>query len=183
MRLFLIAFILFVAVAATADDQVGFEENYVLYEGETDNFIIDAPDHWYIDIENASKDGYTAAIFADTESYNDPSMIIYVWVYHKDSLSFQEFISEDSAYYIKRDAALTVASADTVLTDQGKTAVVFEMENPGMGSETAAIGYIDAGPEIVIYELDVRRLDHFLEGNYNFREAIWLFKVVGKETE
>ncbi|MEW5922797.1 MAG: hypothetical protein AB1746_02290 [Candidatus Zixiibacteriota bacterium] len=162
---------------------MGFEENYVLYEGEKHNFIIEAPDQWYIDVENASKDGYTAAIFSDTESYNNPSMIIYVWVYQKDSLSFREFVSEDSAYYIKKDAALTFISTDTLTTQQGRKVVIFEVENPGMGSETATVAYIDGEPEIVIYELDIRRPDHFLEGNYNFREAISLFSIMNKEID
>lgn len=172
-----------IASAAAAQDAVGFEENYVIYEGEKHDFIIDAPEHWYIDVENASRDGYTAAIFSDTESYNDPSMIIYVWVYQKDSLSFQEFVSEDSAFYINKDAALTFKSSDTLTTQQGLKVIIFESDNPGMGSETAAIAYIDAEPEIVIYELDVRRLDHFLEGNYNFREAISMFSVAEKDIE
>ena len=170
-----------IAAAAAAQESAGFEENYVLYEGDKHSFIIDAPDQWYIDVENASRDGYTAAIFSDTESYNDPSMIIYVWVYQKDSLSFQEFVSEDSTFYVNKDAALAFKSTDTLTTQQGLKVIIFEADNPGMGSETAAIAYIDAEPEIVIYELDVDRLDHFLEGNYNFREALGLFSVVTKE--
>ena len=159
------------------------DTNYAYYEGETYSYTLEAPDKWTLNLEDAYADGYTAALYPEEESYINSKMTIYIWIFKNDSYTFQDFISADSAHYLKEDENLEFWGTDSLGIDSGSYAIILQLDDPGGASELAMIGYINAVTEIVIFELHIADRVYFPEADGKFREALTKFSFPEPEDD
>jgi len=166
---------------STLSSQDKVDTDYAYYEGDVYSYYINTIDDWLLDLGNAEKDGYTAAIYPNNESYFDYSIKIRIGIFKNGELTFDEFISADSIYLLKKTENLEIIRSDTVFYSSGNQAIIFETEDPGGEHELAMIAYIDMTTETVVYELLISSREYFGEGETRFREALERFEVVEKE--
>jgi hypothetical protein len=95
-----------------------------------------------------------------------------------DSLGFREFISADSARYLRADSTIKFVKTDSVLITDNQKAIVLKMDDPGAYSSLAMVAYIDAVSEIVIYELNISQRRFHAVGTVKFEEALSKFSFV-----
>ncbi|UCD94514.1 MAG: hypothetical protein JSU69_00230, partial [Candidatus Zixiibacteriota bacterium] len=151
-------FVLLILILATgfytAQAQESDDTSYAYYKGETYTYSFKAPENWVLNLEEAYAEGYTAAMYPEGQEYYDSRMIIYVWIFKNTDKSLTQFISADSAHYVKRNG-IGFLRTDTLDLEGGDIAIILEVDDPGGASKLAMIGYIDAVTEIVIYELHI----------------------------
>lgn len=173
--------LILVTPATFATAQEFPDTNYAFYEGRTYSYIMEAPEGWVVDLENSYEDGFTAALYPEGESYFDAYVIIFIWIFKNDTLSIREFISADSLNYLRDNEYLEFRRSDSIATAEDSYATILETEDPGAESTIAAVGYIDAKTEIIIYELNISERMLFAEGDSKFREALTAFVYIRKE--
>ena len=144
------------------------------YRGETYSYSFRAPEGWLLNLDNAYSEGYTAAMYPQGQDYPDAKTIVYVWIFRTSGKSLAEFISADSAHYVRKDS-LDFLRTDTLKIKGGDAAIILEADDPGGASKLAAIGYIDAVTEFVVYELHITDRVYFAEAYGKFREALRWF--------
>lgn len=171
-------FLVLILCLSVVFSQESEEPDQAYYEGRTYSYLFEAPEDWILDIDNAYEDGYTAALFPEEQTYTYSDMTILIWVFKNDSLSFGEFVTADSAYYLKRNDGLQFRKTDTLFVDDGIRAIVMEADDPGAESSIAMIGYIDVRTEVVIYELSISERMYFAEGASRLHEALRKFTLV-----
>nr|MBN2276286.1 hypothetical protein [candidate division Zixibacteria bacterium] len=138
-----------------AEEMTAKSSDYAYYEGGTYAYFFRAPSGWILDLDNAHLDGYTAAMYPDSQSYDYSDMIIYVWIFPKDSMAFQEFITRDSAHYIKTHEGLSFIANKPGINSDSLRFTTLETDDPGAIYDIVSITYFDLISEIVIYEAHI----------------------------
>lgn len=158
--------------------QDDLDSNFALYEGESWSYIMEAPDDWVLDLENAQFDGLSAFFCPEEMTYFDAKLAISIWIFKLDSLTFREFISADSLVYLKSDSLIEFDKADSLNITDSQKVIVLSTIDPGGEYSLAMVGYIDAGAEIIIYELNLSAWRFYHIGTVKFKEAINNFSFV-----
>jgi len=171
-----ILFLLFFTLCGAITAQTVSDSSRALYEGKIHSYQFMAPEGWAVDIENAYEDGYTAAISPAGTFYSDAQMAIFIWVYPIDSISFEEFIRADSAYYAGNIDKLEFIGSDTLFNSDGVRMIVFQTADPGGVYDQAMVAYIDTESEVVIFELNIEYREQFAEAESKLREALRRFR-------
>jgi len=176
-----ISFTLFLVFAAAHTISVGqsqVEPGSAWYYGEAHTFRIQAPKGWNLDTENAYKDGYTAAMCPKGEFYLDAKRAIFIWVFPKDSLTFEQFFISDSAFYARNQDRLIFDRKESSFTRDSAQVVILTTADPGGPYNLAMVAYIDTGTEVVIYELNIDSREDHAPAESAFREALDRFGYV-----
>jgi len=173
-----ILLILFPICFAVLSSQTVMDSDRAQYEGKTHTYEFRAPEGWILDIENAYRDGFTAAMCPEDEFYGNARTAIFVWVYLLDSTTFGEFISADSGFYANGTDKIEFIRSDTIYNSDSARTVIFETADPGVTYKIATVAYIDVGTEVVIYELDIDSRELYAEGESKFREALYNFRYI-----
>jgi len=176
--------IVFLIIPAITYGQEINDSSGAYYTGNTYIYKFGAPENWILDLENAYEDGYTAALYPDSNSYTFADMIIYIWVFKRDSLSFEDFISQDSAYYLKEDIHLKFSrSIREFVTPDRIPSVTLEVDDPGAFVTIAFVTYLDLKSEIVIYEAHISDRMYYAEMESKLREAIESLGIIEEKTD
>ena len=155
--------------------------NYIYYESDEYLCQFNAPDNWKFELKNAQLDDYSAAIFPDSSEYYNSSMIIYIWIFGSKQYSYDNFVTADSLAYIKENPKIVFKKADSVLTETNQSVMYYETKDPGGQYNLAFVGYIPAGDEIIVYQMDIKDRVYYPDANHSFREALSRFSLVEKE--
>jgi hypothetical protein len=140
--------------------------------------MMEAPDDWVLDLENAQFDGLSAYFCPEDMTYFDAKAAINIWIFKLDSLTFREFISADSLTYLKNDSLIQFDKTDSINITDSQKAIILYTTDPGAEYNLASVAYIDADTEIVIYELNIAAWHFYLIGTVKFDEAIKKFSFV-----
>jgi hypothetical protein len=177
-----IIFIFFALIAASAFAQERGKIDEIYYEKDNRLYSFGAPDKWHFDIEDAQREGYSAMILPDSDTYYNYDMIIYVWIYpFQGAKTYREFITRDSLRFLKENPKIEFALTDSVYYDTLHYSIFLETKDPGAKYDVAFVGYIKSGDEIIIYQCDIRDRYYFSEAQARFREALSRFKVTVRE--
>jgi len=163
------------------DGQKEAVPQYIYYESEKYLCKLEAPDNWIFDLENAQLDNYSAALFPDTNQYYNSDMITYIWIFGLKEYSYQKFITADSNSYLKENPKIVFKKTDSVLTETNQSVLYYETSDPGGEYDLAFVGYIPAGDEIIIYEMNISDRLFYPDANHSFRQALKGFELVEKE--
>jgi len=174
--------IVFFLLAASLFAQERQMIDEIFYEKDNKIYTFGAPDKWRFDIENAQREGYSALIIPDTNTYYNYDMIIYVWIYKfQGAKSYRDFITKDSLRFLKENPKIEFARTDSAFYDTAHYSLYLETEDPGAKYEVAFVGYIRSGEEIIIYQCDITDRFYFDEAQARFREALSRFKVTERD--
>jgi len=153
------------------------DSNYAFYEGQTYSFLMEAPEEWKLNLEDAQFDGLSAFFCPEEMDYFDAKYGISIWIFKLDSLTFREFITADSSAYAGSDS-LEFDKIDSLDLADDKKAIALRVKDPGGVSSTAIIAYIDGGKDIIIYELNIRNRRFYTIAYLGFEEALKKFSFV-----
>ena len=169
-------------ISSVADAREKKERDFIYYESEEYTCRFEAPEHWRFDLENARLDNYSAAMFPDSNEYYNADMIIYIQLFGLKKYTFRQFVTADSLAYLKDNPGLKFIKTDSVLNYRKENYIpYFETEDPGAGINIAFVGYIPAGNEIVIYEMNIKDRHIYSEAQARFREALAGFSIIEKK--
>ena len=155
--------------------------DYIFYESENYLCRFEAPENWKFDLDNAQLDDYSAALFPDTNEYYNSDIIIYIWIFGTREYSYQKFVTADSLAYIKENPKIVFKKADSVLTETNQYVLYYETADPGAEYNLTFVGYIPAGNEIIVYEMNITDRLYYPDAHHSFREALSRFSLVEKE--
>ena len=124
---FLLIVLLFGYLRLSAQDDAKSDGAY--YEGEVFSYFMNAPEGWFMDLENAENDGQTAAFYPANENYFEYTTKIRIGIFKNGKRTYSEFISTDSAYLLKKTENLEIIRSDTVYNSNLSQAIVFETED------------------------------------------------------
>ncbi len=172
---YLMTLLLLNSLAFAQDD---LDSNYAFYEGQTLSYLLEAPEDWVLNLDDANFDGLSACFYPDDMTYFDNKLCIKVWIFKLDSLSFDEFISSDSSYYLNTVEDIEFKNPDTLKITEKQIAVILRVKDPGALYTLAAVAYIDAVSEIIIYELNISGRQFDLVSQVKFKEALEKFSFV-----
>ena len=163
------------------DEQKEIIPQYIYYE--SDNYLckFNAPVNWKFDLDNARLDNYSAALLPDTNQYYNSGLIIFIWIFGTKEYSYEKFITADSIAYIKDNPKVAFKKADSVLTASDQSVLYYETADPGGLYDLCFVGYIPAGDEIIIYEMNITDRLYYPEANHFFRQALSGFELVEKK--
>jgi len=186
MKSYLIITIFFLvfSISVAQDDQQppdAILRPYIFYETNQYTCKFIAPEHWKFDLNNAQLDDYSAALLPDTNEYYDSGIIIFIWIFNGRQYTYDQFVSYDSAAYIKENPEIKFMRTDSVLTKTDQWVTYFETAEPGGKYELAAVGYIPAGNEIIVYEMNITNRLFFSEAQFAIRDALEGFELVLKK--
>ena len=181
IRISFILFLVFAAVHSISVGQSQEEPGSAWYYGEAHTYRIQAPKGWSLDTENAYKDGYTAAMCPEGEFYLDAKRAIFIWIFPKDSLTFEQFFISDSAYYVGKQKGLVFSRKEYSYTRDSAQVVILTTADPGGPYNLAMVAYIDTETEVVIYELNIDSREDHAPAESAFREALRRFGYVEGE--
>jgi hypothetical protein len=153
----------------------------IYYSGETYIYRITAPIGWVFDLENAQLDGRSAACYPKEQKYYDFDRIVYIWIFKRDSLSFREFMTADSARYLRRNPGLSFRRADSVMLSQKRKIFLLEAADPGGKSNIASVAYADVNAETIIFELNITRPVLFAETESIFIKMLKKISLTKRE--
>ena len=165
----------------TQDEKKETKPDYIYYESEKYLCKFNAPENWKFDLDNAQLDNYSAALFPDTNEYYNSGIIIYIWIFGTKQYSYQKFVTADSMEYIKENPKIVFKKADSVLTETNQYVLYYETADPGAEYKLTFVGYIPAGDEIIVYEMNITDRLYYPEANHFFREALSGFSLVEKQ--
>jgi hypothetical protein len=157
------------------------KKNIIYYDGQIYTTAISAPQDWEINIDDARIDNRTAAIYPFKQRYYKSDMIIYIWIYGKDTLSFSSFITADSLRYLRKNKEIKFIKNDTATICGDRKIVLIENDDPGAVSNIATVAYADAGTEIIVFELDVSYRSYFAEGQSTLWWVLKNLSITPKE--
>lgn len=170
----------------------------IYYDGVDHSFMFVVPNGWLADTVNAYFDGYTMAMFPGHESYFNATRQILVWVLDLDSLTFEQFITVDSAHLAKTkkiifkrryslndplhekgrlESKFGISRASASDTAHVDTCIVLEIRDPGGVSREAMIAYCNAGSEIVIFQLNISGPVHSVLSMRAYEKVLKSFKL------
>ncbi len=163
------------------DEQKETKPDYIYYESDEYLCRFNAPIGWKFDIDNARLDNYSAALFPDTSEYYNSGIIIYIWIFGTKEYSYQKFVTADSIAYIKENPKIAFKKTDSVLTETKQSVFYYETADPGGLYDLCFVGYIPAGDEIIVYEMNITDRLYYPEANHFFRQALTGFSLVEKK--
>lgn len=163
------------------DEQKETKPDYIYYESDEYLCRFNAPIGWKFDIDNARLDNYSAALFPDTSEYYNSGLIIYIWIFGTKEYSYEKFITADSLAYLKENPKIVFKKTDSVLTESKQSVLYYETADPGGLYDLCFVGYIPAGDEIIVYQMDITDRLYYPEANHFFRVALSGFSLVEKE--
>ena len=185
MKLFAIIFIACLILLPchnfAQDNEKNQAPDYIYYESEEYLCKFNAPENWKFDLDNAQLDDYSAALFPDTNEYYNSNVIIYIWIFGTKDYSYQKFVTADSISYIKENPKIVFKKTDSVLTESDQSVIYYETADPGGEYDLAFVGYIPAGNEIIIYEMNITDRLYYPDAHHKFREALAGFLLLEKE--
>ncbi len=161
-------------------EQYNPEDEGAYYDGGTYSYYMKAPENWLVDFDNAENDSYTAAFYPDSENYFDYTAKIRIGIFKNGEKTFDQFVSKDSVYLLKKIDNLKIIRSDTMYYSSDNHAIIFETEDPGGAYELAQVAYIDMSTETVVYELIISSREYFGVGESRFHEALGRFEVAEK---
>ncbi|MFH2036386.1 MAG: hypothetical protein ABIJ45_08285 [Candidatus Zixiibacteriota bacterium] len=167
---------LFSANKGLAQDDL--DSNYAVYEGQTFSYMLESPDDWVLNLDEAQHDELSACMFPKIMTYTDAKLAINVWIFKLDSLSLQEFITRDSAFYIKSNSSIVFDKRDSIKISENLYAVALRTNNPGTDYSLAMVAYIDAVTEVIVYELNIHNYSYYLAGAVKLEEALKKFAFI-----
>lgn len=144
----------------------------IYYEGGIYQVNIVPPRGWKFDLENPRIDGRSAACFPEDQEYYNNKSIIIVWIFPLDSLSFSEFMRRDSVSYLRESSTVSFKKRDSITFADERIAIILETSDPGAKSSMASVAYLDAGTEILIFELNIAGRMEFAEGQTRLMEMV-----------
>lgn len=144
----------------------------IYYEGGIYQVNIVPPRGWKFDLENPRIDGRSAACFPEDQEYYNNKLIVVVWIFPLDSLSFHEFMRRDSISYLRENPTVSFKKKDSISYADERTAIILETSDPGAKSSLASVAYLDAGTEILIFELNIAGRMEFTEGKTRLMEMV-----------
>ncbi|MBN2227022.1 MAG: hypothetical protein JW763_06625 [candidate division Zixibacteria bacterium] len=154
------------------------DTNVIIFEGEQYIFAIVPPAGWVTDLDNAAHDGYTAAMFPDSASYFRSRQIIYIWIFPLDSMSFEQFVSADSASYLASINGLIFSERKIVSDSTENDIVVLEAYDPGGKTDLAALAYIDGEDEIIVLQLSIYDRMYYADARASLNEVLANFAIL-----
>jgi len=173
MRYIIFTFFLFIT-SLSLFGQEEADSNFAVYESEDFTYLFHSPEGWALNLDQAQNDGYSAALFPDSEQYIGASQTVYIWIYTTDSIKFDEFVSLDSANYVKENA-IKIDTSYLLDIDKELSAYILEVADPGGASQLNMIAYLSSHPDIIIYELNILGREFRAQAEDKFVEAIKLF--------
>jgi hypothetical protein len=173
----------FIAIGSAAIGQEIPDSNYAIYAGEKFFFIMAAPDGWNLALEEAQASGYSAAFYPSESEYLSAKQIIYIWIFKKDSLTYNEFVSADSSNYLLRDDSIAFIAGDSMHINDSIMIKILDFRDPGGYSMLAKVAYIDMISEVVVYELNIANREGFIEAENKFIRALRKFSILTKGDE
>jgi len=162
--------------------QQAVDSNYAIFDGDSAFYILHPPDDWTLALEEAQLDGYSAGFYPDSSLYATSNVVINAWIFKNNNLKFEKFIEADTLNYIDADDRFKITETDTLSINEKLKIIIFNFNDPGGWSSLAAVAYIDAVAEIVIYELHISNRDQFIEADSKFREALGKFSISAGNT-
>ncbi|MCX6830485.1 MAG: hypothetical protein NT002_14555 [candidate division Zixibacteria bacterium] len=177
----ILSFILIAVGIYSAFSQEPDSSNSIYYAGQTFVSRITAPKGWVIDLENAQADGRSAACYPTGQKYYDYDRIVYIWIFKRDSLSFREFLTADSARYLKKYPGVAFRKKDSLVLAEDRKICFMETVDPGGKSNIATVAYADAGTETIVFELNITRPVLFAETESVFIQMLKKFSQTRRE--
>ncbi len=166
---------------AQNEEKEAVSPDYIFYETDEYQCRIETPDNWIFDLKSAQLDNYSAAMFPDTSQYYNSRIIIYIWIFGTNEYSYETFITADSLAYLKENPKISFKKTDSILTETNQSVLYYETTDPGGEYNLAFVGYIPAGDEIIIYEMNISDRLYYPDANHFFREALSRFELVEKK--
>lgn len=153
MKQFLMLLLLCGSALGATKDAV-LDSNTAFYDGEGIRYVIPAPRHFKLVVEEAFADGYSMAFLPKLERYDSASIMIGVNIYKLGGTIIDSLIARDTvslrSYY---GQTVEIREVQALPTATGEAARTFYLKPVTGFVPNAAMAYFDGGAEVVIFEL------------------------------
>ena len=144
--------------------------------GKNHMFFVTAPDGWVLDNQSAVKQGVHAAFYPKGGSWRNSPVVMYASGFGKKDTNqtIQEFISDDSLTFVKRDSSIRIQDAPVLRNDDGEEAIVkwffyYQYE---------AVAYFKELKSTNIIVLSARTEEQFKESYLAFKKLVSSYKFI-----
>lgn len=163
------------ALAETSEGKTG------LAYGSNHAYFLKAPQGWILDNESGAEQGVYAVFYPRGSSWNGP-VAIYSNASDRAGRNIEAAIEEDFSYLKKKSAKLDMTDAGTLVTRDGKTAVLKFFSNDNWGNSECC-AYIAEKDVVVHIVLTARERSLFESALPSFRQLVASYKFISAEPD
>lgn len=178
---FALTLFLFITLSVQVWAEVQEAGSGIVY-GPGHAYKLSAPEEWLFDNESGISQGIQAVIYPVGETWAQSKVVLYTGATQKEEGDFQQIMADDEANYRAQNPNLVVSQEETLLTSDGRQAVVKKFSGDSLGN-SELVAYIDTPEVVCLVVLSARDLSNFELGQSAFSTVVSSFKFLATDAE
>jgi hypothetical protein len=159
------------------------DSNTAFYGGIETDYVFTPPNGFKMEDNDVVDDGYSFAFIPENENYDSANVIIGITIYnlesYKDRFSFEQILAGDTnSIRNQYGRKLAIWPVDSMFNFNGEIVLTYYFNHPEKFIPLVMISYYNAGPEMIIIDLNITDMYPRFKAEEKFDESLSRFKVL-----
>jgi len=159
------------------------DSNTAFYGGIEADYVFTPPNGFKMEDNDVVDDGYSFAFIPENENYDSANVIIGITIYnlesYNDRFSFEQVLTGDTnSIRNQYGRKLAIWPVDSMFNFNGEIVPTYYFNHPEKFITMVMISYYNAGPEMIIIDLNITDIYPRFKAEEKFDESLSRFKVL-----